>query len=230
MIPQCMATVWICRFAMLPVIIFTPLARKMVVKYGKKELSLVGAICYILGAVVLFAAPLGLVPVSDGNTGLDLIMYIVAQLIMSLGMGIYSTVSWAMMGDAIDYNEWKTGAREEGVVYSLHSFFRKLAQGIGPAVALTIMQGMGYVNNANLDAEGNYTNIPDAAGKFNAINVEWLGWDFAVELRALVAILFLVAGVMLFIGLGLVYNLDKKTLAQMNKELGRDADGASAEA
>ena len=38
------------------------------------------------------------------------------------------------------------------------------------------------------------------------------------------AILFLVAGVMLFVGLGLVYNLDKKTLARMNKELGRDTE------
>ena len=71
----------------------------------------------------------------------------------------------------------------------------------------------------NLDAAGNYTNIPDASGNFNAINVEWLGWDFALELRALVAILFLIAGVMLFIGLGLVYNLDKKTLAKMNADL-----------
>ena len=127
-----------------------------------------------------------------------------------------------MMGDAIDYNEWKTGTREEGVVYSLHSFFRKLAQGIGPAVALLIMQSMGYVNNANLDANGKYTNIPDANGNFNVINVEWLSWEFALELRTLVAIMFLVAGVMLFIGLGLVYNLDKKTLARMNAELGRD--------
>jgi len=198
-------------FSMIPVVVFTPLARKMVVKYGKKELSLVGSLCYVIGAAVLFAAPLGLIPVSDGNTGLDLILYVVAQLIMALGMGIYSTVSWAMMGDAIDYNEWKTGAREEGVVYSLHSFFRKLAQGIGPAVALAIMKKMGYENNA----------APDANGVFTKIDVSLLSWDFAVELRTLVAILFLVAGVMLFVGLGLVYNLDKKTLAKMNKELGR---------
>ena len=196
-------------FSMIPIVVFTPLARKMVTKFGKKELSLVGALCYILGAAVLFAAPLGIIPVTEGNTGIDLIMYVVAQLIMSLGLGIYSTVSWAMMGDAIDYNEWKTGKREEGVVYSLHSFFRKLAQGVGPAVALTIMQGMGYVNNAN----------PDAAGKFTEIDVTLFSWDFAVELRSLVAILFLVAGVMLFIGLGLVYNLDKKTMAKMNEEL-----------
>ena len=214
-------------FSMIPIVVFTPLARKMVTKYGKKEMSKIGALCYVVGAAVLFLAPLGIIPVTEDNTKLDLVVYVVAQLIMALGLGIYSTVSWAMMGDAIDYNEWKTGNREEGIVYSLHSFFRKLAQGIGPAVALFIMQGMGYVNNANLDANGKYTNIPDAEGKFNVINVDWLSWDFAVELRTLVAILFLVAGVMLFIGLGLVYNLDKKTLAKMNEELAaRHAENA----
>ena len=196
-------------FSMIPILVFTPLARKMVTKYGKKELSIIGSICYILGGLVLFAAPLGIIPVSDGNTGLDLVLYIIAQLIMALGMGIYSTVSWAMMGDAIDYNEWKTGKREEGTVYSLHSFFRKLAQGIGPAVALTIMQGMGYVNNSK----------PDAAGNFTAIDVTLLSWDFAVELRGLVAVLYMIAGVMMFVGLGLVYNLDKNTLAKMTNEL-----------
>ena len=195
-------------FSMIPVVIFTPLARKMVVKFGKKELSIVGSVCYILGAAVLFLAPLGIIPVTETNTGLDLIIYIVAQLIMALGMGIYSTVSWAMMGDAIDYNEWKTGNREEGVVYSLHSFFRKLAQGVGPAVALTIMQGMGYVNNA-VD--------PETGAAF--IDVNKFDWAFAQDIRTLVAVLFLVAGVMLFVGLGLVYNLDKKTMEIMNNEL-----------
>ena len=196
-------------FAMLPIVLFTPLARKMVVKYGKKELSIVGSLCYVIGAAVLFAAPLGIIRVSEGNTGLDMILYIVAQLIMSLGMGIYSTVSWAMMGDAIDYNEWKFGTRDEGIVYSLHSFFRKLAQGVGPALAVAIMASMGYVNNAK----------PDANGVFTEIDVTLLSWDFAVQLRSLVAVLFLVSGIMMFVGLGLVYNLDKKTLATMQSEL-----------
>ena len=195
-------------FSMLPIILFTPLARKMVAKFGKKELSVVGAICYILGALVLFAAPLGIIPVSPDNTGLDLIVYVVAMLIAALGMGIYSTVSWAMMGDAIDYNEWKTGKREEGVVYSLHSFFRKLAQGVGPAVAVAIMGTMGYVNNA-ID--------PNTGAEF--IDVNLISWENALQIRALVAILYLVAGIFLFVGLGLVYNLDKKTLAKMQAEL-----------
>jgi GPH family glycoside/pentoside/hexuronide:cation symporter len=173
----------------------------MVAKYGKKELATIGSICSIVAGAALFI-------VTPQNTGLDLLIYIVCQLVFSLGLGIYSTVSWAMMGDAIDYNEWKTGKREEGVVYSLHSFFRKLAQGVGPAVALVIMASLGYVNNA----------VDPVTGEA-FIDVTLLSWDVAVNLRYLVAALFLVSAIMQFVGLGLVYNLDKKTLAKMNADL-----------
>nr|MBE6544848.1 MFS transporter [Oscillospiraceae bacterium] len=188
-------------FAMIPIVLFTPLARKMVTKHGKKELSVIGAICSIIGALGLFI-------ITPNNIGLDLALYVVCQLVYSLGLGIYSTVSWAMMGDAIDYNEWKTGKREEGIVYSLHSFFRKLAQGVGPAVALVIMNGLGYVNNAINEAGEAYIDVK-----------LFIGTEVPLNLRTLVAVLYLVAAIMQFVGLGLIYNLDKKTLAKMNEEL-----------
>lgn len=190
-------------FALIPIALFTPLARKMVTKYGKKELSVVGAICSIIGAVGLFI-------VLPNNRVLDLILYIFFQLIYSLGLGIYSTVSWAMMGDAMDYNEWKTGTREEGVVYSLHSFFRKLAQGLGPSLALLIMVPLGYVNNAGFD---------ETTGLYTKIDTALFDDATSLNMRILVACLYLTAAIMQFIGLALVYNLDKKTLAQMNEEL-----------
>ena len=186
-------------FAMIPIVCFTPLARKMVARFGKKELATFGSICSIVAALALFI-------VTPNNTRLDLILYIVAQLIFSLGLGIYSTVSWAMMGDAIDYNEWKTGNREEGTVYSLHSFFRKLAQGVGPALVLVIMVALGYVG----ENEGNQV------------------WEVAVRMRYLVAATYLFSALLQFIGLGLVYNLDKKTLNKMNAELGRDVEAIEA--
>ena len=177
-------------FAMIPIVVFTPLARKMVVKYGKKELATFGSICSVVAALGLFI-------VTPNNTSLDLVIYVGCQLVYSLGLGIYSTVSWAMMGDAIDYNEWKFGSREEGTVYSLHSFFRKLAQGVGPSLVLIVMVALGYVG-AN---EGNQL------------------WEVAVRMRYLVAATFLVSALLQFIGLGLIYNLDKKTMAKMNEEL-----------
>ena len=182
-------------FAMIPIVLFTPLARKMVAKYGKKELATFGSICSMV-------AGLGLFVIIPKNTNLDLVIYIVCQLVYSLGLGIYSTVSWAMMGDAIDYNEWKTGTREEGTVYSLHSFFRKLAQGIGPSLILVIMVAFGYVGAD----EGNQA------------------WNVAVNMRYIVAATFMFSALLQFIGLGLVYNLDKKKLAEMNAALGRDVE------
>ena len=177
-------------FAMIPIFLFTPLARKMVVKYGKKELATIGAICSIVASAAMLILPI----TPDGK---GIAIYVACQLINSLGMGIYSTVSWAMMGDAIDYNEWKMGSREEGTVYALHSFFRKLAQGVGPALALVVMVALGYVG-AN---EGNQ--LPEVAR----------------NMRYLVPAMYTFSALLQYVGLGLIYNLDKKNLAQMEHEL-----------
>ncbi|MBO5128811.1 MAG: MFS transporter [Oscillospiraceae bacterium] len=177
-------------FAMIPIIVFTPFARKMVTRFGKKEMARVGALISLVACTAMLV-----LPITPDGTGL--IIYIACQFVNSMGMGIYTLVSWAMMGDAIDYNEWKTGEREEGTVYALHSFFRKLAQGVGPAVALVIMVALGYVG-AN---EGNQTA------------------EVALNMRYLVAALYFVSAAMQFVGLGLVYNLDKKTTIQIQEEL-----------
>ncbi|MBQ3166005.1 MAG: MFS transporter, partial [Clostridia bacterium] len=137
-----------------------------------------------------------------------LVLYVLCQLVNSLGMGIYSTVSWSMMGDAIDYNEWKFGTREEGTVYSLHSFFRKLAQGIGPSLALVIMVALGY----------------------SEINAGNQLFSVALNMRYLVAALYLFAAVMQFVGLALIYNLDKKTLNKMTAELNQRHASTQAQA
>ena len=178
-------------FAMIPIVAFTPLARKMVMKYGKKELAVVGSLVSVVACVAML-----LLPITPDGKGIAI--YVVCQLFNSLGMGIYSTVSWSMMGDAIDYNEWKTGNREEGTVYSLHSFFRKLAQGLGPALVIVIMTAFfGYVG-AN---EGNQ--LPEVAQ----------------NMRYLVPALYLFSAAMQYVGLGLIYNLDKKSVETMTAEL-----------
>ena len=177
-------------FSLLPVFIFTPFARKMVTQFGKKELSVVGALISIAASVAMLILPI----TPDGN---GIVIYVICQLVNSLGIGIFSTVSWSLMGDAIDYNRWKTGAHEEGMVYSLHSFFRKLAQGFGPSLVLLVMAALGYVG-AN---EGNQ--LPEVAR----------------NIRFLVPALYLFGAVLMLIGMAFIYNLDKKTLARMNKEL-----------
>ena len=122
-----------------------------------------------------------------------------------VAMGVSSVsiyLQWGLVGDAIDYNEWKTGLREEGTVYSLHSFFRKLSQGAGPSLILLIMYALGYVgvNGAHQSAK------------------------VAANMCYLVAGLYLFSAITQFIGLALIYNLDNKKLRQMNAELADRAE------
>ena len=125
----------------LPMFIFMPFATKLVKKYGKKEVSTVGSFIGLFGGAILCIFPLC-------PKNIQLVVYMIGLVFFGLGLGFYNCVSWAMMGDAIDYQEWKTGKREESVVYALHSFFRKLAQGVGPAAVIAIMGTpiIGYVS------------------------------------------------------------------------------------
>ncbi len=177
----------------LPMFLFMPLATKLVKKYGKKEVSSIGSIACLLGGAILCTFPLC-------PKDVQLIVYMVGLVFFGLGLGFYSCVSWAMMGDAIDYSEWKTGKREEGVVYALHSFFRKLAQGVGPAAVIWLMGTplIGYV-----EALGTIGQSAETASR--------LCW--------LVAALYVVSAVCQFVGVTLIYNIDKKTLATMRSEL-----------
>ena len=176
----------------LPMFFFMPFLRKIVKKFGKKEAAEKGMLISIVACLLMVV-----IPIPANGTGI--VIFILLQLINGIGMGIYMCVGNAMMADAIDYNEWKNGVRDEGVTYALHSFFRKLAQGVGPSIGLVLMVILGY--NEQLGA----------AQPFNV----------AVNMRYLVAAMYLVSALLQYIGIKYVYNLDKNTLAQMEKELGR---------
>ena len=177
----------------LPMFIFMPFATKLVKKYGKKEVASIGSIAGLIGGGILCVFPL--CPMN-----IQLIVYMVGLVFFGLGMGFYNCVSWAMMGDAIDYQEWKFGKREESVVYALHSFFRKLAQGVGPAAVIAIMGTslIGYESSL-----GTIGQSAETAGR--------LCW--------LVAGLYMFSAICQFVGVALIYNIDKKTLAKMHSDL-----------
>lgn len=174
----------------LPMFLFMPFIAKIVRKFGKKEAASVGYIFSIIACVLMFVLPI----TGDGK-GLGI--YVVCQVLNGLGMGVGTCVTYSLMADAIDYNEWKFGVRDEGTLYAIHSFFRKLAQGVFPSIGLIVATWLGYVA-----AKG-----PDQTP------------EVASSMRYLVAAMYLLAAIVQFIGIKFVFNLDKKTLAQMNKEL-----------
>ena len=173
----------------LPMFLFMPFIKKIVDRFGKQEACAVGSLVSVFGALLLF------LPLGNGTAGL--VGYVVAQVFFGLGLGFYTCVSWALMADAIDYNEWKHGTKEEGTVYSLHSFFRKLAQGLGPSLVVFIMGWLGYDGSKKADQEF-----------WVAENMKWL-----------VAALYTFSAIVMFVSIAFIYNLNKKKVAEMTAEL-----------
>ena len=174
-----------------PMFLFIPFIKKLVDRFGKKEAATAGTVVSVFGGLVMCVFPLV-------DISIALYVYMVGLVLFGLGMGVYTCISWAMMADAIDYAEWKFGKREEGTVYSLHSFFRKLAQGIGPSIVIALLGVLGYVEGLGTTGQS-----PEMAYK-----ACWL-----------VAGLYLFSAVAQLIGIGFIYNLDKKTMAKMTAEL-----------
>ena len=183
------------------IFLYMPFINKIVLRFGKKEATVAGCCISVLAYVLMLVLPI--TPDTKG-----LMLFIVCQLINSLGSGIGTCLAWSLMADATDYGEWKFGVREEGTTYSLHSFFRKLGQSIGPSLGLLLATWLGY------DA---------ALGAAQPIEV-------ATTMRYLVAFMYLLSAIIQLVAYGLVYNLDKKTLASMQSDLAERRAVAAAAA
>ena len=176
----------------IPMFVFMPFLRKITNRWGQKEASSVGLIFSIIFTFLMIV-----VPIPANSTGI--LIFVLLTLGNGLGMGIYSCLGNAMMANAIDYNEWKNGVREEGTTYALHSFFRKMIQGVGPSIGLVLLVMIGY--NEALGADQPF--------------------EVASRIRYLVAAMYFVSAVLTFICVRFVYNLDKETLEEMERALGR---------
>ena len=59
-------------------------------------------------------------------------------------MGLFNTVVWAMITDVIDDCEVRKGIREDGTIYSVYSFARKLGQAASAGLVGALLGIIGY--------------------------------------------------------------------------------------
>lgn len=112
-------------------------AKPLVQKFGKAEVSVVCNLAAGIGNIVLFF-------VRPQNV----FVYIAFMTVTWLGLGVFSTVCWALITDVIDYSEIKNGIREDGSVYALYSFARKLGQAASSGLAGALLSVIGYSTEA----------------------------------------------------------------------------------
>ena len=187
----------------LPRVFLIPFASKIVRKFGTRLSVGAPLALSVVGALVALIAP---VPANATGSAI----YIVALALVQAGGGMFNLLVWAMVNDCIDYQEVKTGSREEGSVYAMYSLFRKISQGVALSLPLLCMEAVGYNPQAN------------------PISAQEPG--VSASMVKVAAGLMLAGAVIMLVSFFLVYNLGKNEIKEIAETLGKkteDLDTAS---
>ena len=124
-------------------------------------------------------------------------VYTVLNIMTLLGQTSFTMLIWALVSDCLDYSEWKTGMRSDGSMYSMYTFSRKIGSTIASTGIAASLGLVGYVSGTNV------VQTPEAIkGIYYVCN--------AIPTLCYALIL---------IGIGLIFNLDKKKTDQMYAEM-----------
>jgi GPH family glycoside/pentoside/hexuronide:cation symporter len=102
-------------------------------------------LAYIIGISFWAVVQLFLISLTPSSSlGLLLFMCVMA----GIGVGAAHILPWSIMPDAIEWGEWHSGERHEGVFYSLITFLQKVASSIAVPMALFMLDFTGYIPNS----------------------------------------------------------------------------------
>lgn len=121
-------------------VICAPFAARLSAKMGKKELAFVGC----LASAVIFLICLIVHPANP-------FVYVGFFTLAYIGLGFFNTIIWAMITDVIDDAEVKNGVREDGTIYSVYSFARKLGQALSSGLTGSLLTMIGYTQATAFD-------------------------------------------------------------------------------
>jgi glucuronide carrier protein len=123
--------------------VVSPLVPRIVTAVGKKKGFVVAGLITAVGGLGIALAPPSV-----------LVLPILAFAVYGVGIAACQSLMWALQADTVDYGEWRTGVRSEGINYSALSFSRKVGQGIGGGVAAWGIGVGGYVAGSASQSQG----------------------------------------------------------------------------
>lgn len=128
----------------IPMVAVMFILSKLVARFGKRNCVIVSCAISLVGAIGMLVFPFKYTQAGASVDVVSIIVWTVLLMIANIGNGLFGVIVWAMVVDCIDYQNIKTGQRDEGSIYSLYSFFRKLAQGIGSSLVAMVLAWLGY--------------------------------------------------------------------------------------
>ena len=104
-------------------------------KFGKRNLSLVGAIIAVAAHMLLLLNPLSF----QWALG--------TSILRALGEAPLTALVFGMMGDVIEFGQWKTHIRQEALIFGGGSLGFKLGTGVASAVITSLLNNAGYLSS-----------------------------------------------------------------------------------
>ncbi len=123
-------------------------------------------VAYIVGIAFWAVVQLGLISL---NAGTSLQVLIGLCFLAGIGVGAAHVIPWSILPDAIEWDEYQTGERHEGIFYSLVTLFQKIASSIAIPLALVILDLTHYVPNAAEQPASALTGIRIMVGPIPAL-------------------------------------------------------------
>ena len=114
-------------------IIAAAIAKPISKRIGKAELSTVSNLfAGVMGVITFIIRPQ------------NVWVFVAMQCLCWFGIGVFTMISWALITDVIDDAELKNGIREDGSVYALYSFARKVGQALSAGLSGFLLSAIGY--------------------------------------------------------------------------------------
>ena len=110
-------------------------------KVGKQKIAVCGVAISFCGYALVLENPTSYA-----------VLYI-AAVIKGFGNAALSGVMYGMLADTVEYNDWHSGIRAEGLVFSANSIGQKVGSGIGSAVLGWVLAAFGFVSSSSVQPE-----------------------------------------------------------------------------
>ena len=136
-----------------------PLWNWVASRWDKKRAVILGMIFLAVSITVMgFMRP---------EWGLTILL--VFSAMVGVGLGAVQVLTWAMIPDAVEWDELQTGQRHEGMFYSLVQTLRKIGSSLSLPFVLLMLEWTGYVANAPTQSRNTILGIQSLIGPIPAI-------------------------------------------------------------
>lgn len=181
--PKAMAASSLISLPMMFVAFFTvPRLAKVI---GNRKLIIFSAIYSIVAFGILYFIPIP-----------NCYVFMFIMTVANLGLTAFTMLVWALVTEAIDYQEYKSGERSDGTMYSIYTFSRKIGSAAAASIATALIGVAGFVAGAAEQAP-----------------------EFGENIRKLVLLMPLFGAIVILISILFIYPLTKDKSEAMYAQL-----------